>query len=493
MNCPHTLAAAALMALIAPMAVEAQERVCDFSSRGRTEQVDRGGTQLILLYDPFEVICTDGAVLRANSGTLNRALGEMNLVGNVFFEDEAQTLSSNNAIYNSGLGRLYATGDVVFRDRVEGSTLTGPELEYYRALPERPEAQVLARQRPHLTLQPRDTDPEGEPLEVDADQVMIMGQDRLDATGDVVITRPDMRATAAQADYDAITGGLDLRGDAAIVSEDYRLAGEVVKARLVEGAIEHVHARTNASLAGDRLSVTAPDLQLFFAEELLQRAVARGDRPAAPDSAGPDRSGEARQRAVAFSGSFRLESDSLEAMIPGQQLEQIVAIGNARGETIDTLTATFAATPGDQGAPIPAKRAAPLLGSDWISGDTIIGFFALADSVPEDSVAADIVVADTVANDTAGAAPAGEPETVLKRVLAKGSAQSLYRLAPAEDATDDRRGANFLVGDIIDLTFEEGELALADVTGLKRGLHLDPVPAAEPAPDPDATGAANDR
>jgi hypothetical protein len=66
-------------------------------------------------------------------------------------------------------------------------------------------------------------------------------------------------------------------------------------------------------------------------------------------------------------------------------------------------------------------------------------------------------------------------EVQLERVVAQGSAQSLYRVRNEREPEDERPGLNYLVGETIELSFREGELTVADVRGLKRGLFLDPV------------------
>src|SRR5690606_20647045 len=148
----------------------------------------------------------------------------------VHFEDSDRALTADEATYYRSVGRLWARGNVVFVNRVEGSTLRGPELEYYRQTDERPLAQVLATRRPELTIEPDEQDPEGEPLVVVADRLLILGDDDLSAFDSVVITRTDMRATSAEARYNSTTEDLELRGDAVIVSDDYTLAGEVIQA-----------------------------------------------------------------------------------------------------------------------------------------------------------------------------------------------------------------------------------------------------------------------
>ncbi len=455
-----------LLALLSGTAASASAQAdsCDLVESQEMQRDQFSG--VLIMSGPFLVRCEGGAELRARSGTLNEFSRELVLDGDVFFQDPEQTLTADHATYTSTIGRLYATGNVVFTDRVEGSTIRGPELEYFRAMEGRPEATVNAGQRPHLTLRPKDQGEDAEPLELDADRVSILGQSDLSAFGNVVIERPNLNATAAEARYDADTDGLELRGGARILSERFSLGGEVIQAVLADGALEHVQARTRASLQGDELTVEAPELQMFFANELLQRAVARG---AAEDSVRP----------VAVARSFRLEADSIDALTPGQKLDRVIAIGAARGEAIDTTGADSAAVPAEAGGlavadssaaladsvarPDPTALAAlALVDRDWIRGDTLIGYFEAPNSAA--------LAADTAAADTAVA---------LKRIVAQGSAQSLYRVQPqdtaAAGAQRQRRGVNYLAGESIELTFAAGELDVAQVTGLRRGVYLDPA------------------
>jgi lipopolysaccharide export system protein LptA len=487
-------------------AAQQQDRTCDIARSGRIDNRD----EIATFFDPFAFQCTDGTVLSANEGTLNKITREIHLIGNVYYKDPTRTLTARDAVYNNGTGRLYATGNVVFTDETQGMTMRGPEMEYYKVmLPSRPQPQVNAAQRPHLTLRPKPkpgalVTQDEPPLEIDGDRMALVGENDLSMFGNVVIERPDLRATAGEARYDGATEGLELRENAAIHNPDYTLRGEVIQARMPGGELEHVESHTHSFLEGKDLTVTSAELQMFFEGGELQRTVARGD-------------GEDVERPLAVSKSFRLQADSLDALMPARQLQQVVAIGNARGESVDTTRAdsavalaaaapdsvarpdSAAAAPDsvarpDSAAAAPASALA-LLESDWIVGDTITGFFALAP--------------DTTQNDTAGVVtPATKPDstTVLKRILARGSALSLYRIdqkkpAAAADTTEararapERKGINFLSGSEIELTFEGGQLMIADVRGLEKGLYLDPnqtlgarpaaTPPAEPAPDPE--------
>jgi hypothetical protein len=138
----------------------------------------------------------------------------------------------------------------------------------------------------------------------------------------------------------------------------------------------------------------------------------------------------------------------------------VIAVGAARGETIDT---TRAPRPSRRpGRPPPARRrTVAILEHDWIRGDTVIGYFAPRPPVEPE----------------AGTEPADTAVT-LQRLVARGAAQSLYRIA-REGTEPGPRGpwVNYLSGSVIELTFADGELDVASVEGLRRGLYLEPVAA----------------
>ena len=68
---------------------------------------------------------------------------------------------------------------------------------------------------------------------------------------------------------------------------------------------------------------------------------------------------------------------------------------------------------------------------------------------------------------------------VLERLVAVGAARSLYHVAPEEDAAPGTLpGLNFLSAAHIELIFRDGQVQVANVEGLRRGLYLDPQPPA---------------
>jgi hypothetical protein len=441
---------------------------------------------------------------------------------------------------------------VVFTDRVEGTTLSGPELEYYRVMEGRPEALVNAMGRPRLTLRrqaaaggdtaaARPSESGGAPLAIDANRMTIEGRNDLTAFGNVVIEDANIRAVADEAEQRGTAETLELRGGAEIHSREYSLTGAVIFATVPGGTIRDVEARGDARLLGADLNVRAPRLDLVFENDLLQRSIASSDEALAPGI-----------QPLATSATFRLQADSIDATLPGQRLEMVVAIGNARGETIDTTSAAAdsaaadglppedadplqvaadtageadtlaeAAAAGDDGPPrvaamfergdsVTTASAVELVENDWITGDTITGYFSsrvasVADSVAEAAEDADGVDEPEADQPDLALEPAAGSDTtvVMERLVAVGAARSLYHVAPEEGSPPGtRRGINFLSAAHIELQFVDGQVQVADVTGLRRGLYLEPLAvAATPleggvAPlegdgddAPDATGA----
>jgi len=520
----------ALIALhLAAARGQAQANVCDLVSQAGTYTVvGAEGSRVVNAQGPLLVRCRNGEELRADSAVLYQAQNEVYLYRRVDYQDPGKSLTSDNAIYNSATGRLYATGNVVFTDKNQGSTLRGPELEYFRAMQGRPQSQATARQRPHVTVRPRSsgTTSRRTPMEIDADLVTSVGDRYMTATGNVVINDNGTRSTAEEAYYDQVADHVELRRQAHVNNDKYQLSGDFITSDLKNGSISKVLAQNNARLVSERLTVTGPQLQLFFERDLLQRMVSGRvpgsalttppPAPAAPPSGGaagngaPPRPGAAdsaaaaaapalppEQRSIALAKGFRLEADSIEAITPEQVVRQVNAVGKARGESWDTLGAVrvlhdtgSAAVKPDTATRVLTQAPDALDQKDVLTADTIIAYFR-RDSAGVDSARGPRLAGRpaTAPRDTGRAAQGDTARTEIERLLAIGDAHSIYRTRPdsTKPANEQRPGINYLVGDRIDLRFKAGEVDVARVHGLKQGLYLDPQTDSTAT---DSTGAA---
>ncbi|WP_420125503.1 LptA/OstA family protein [Longimicrobium sp.] len=452
----------------------AAQNVCNLIYQtGTWVSVGAESQRVINASGPLLVRCNNGEELRADSAVIYEAINEVHLFRRVDYQDPTRALTSDYATYNGGTGRLWATGSVVFTDKNRGSTLRGPNLEYYRAGATRPDAQAIATERPHLTVAPRQGS-RGKPMEIDADRITTVGEKFMTAEGRVVIEGEEMDAWAQEAYYDADQERMELRREARAKGESYELTGDFIQSDLTEGSVDEVLSRGNARLVESRLRVTGPQLRLFFARDSLQRLVSGQLPGTANDSAA------VKGRSVALARGFRMEADSLEALTPGQRIRQVIAVGMAEGQSWDT---TRVAGPDLSDPAAPDTVPTQALGEqDLIFADTITGFFK------EDTVAPGAArPASTPADSANGAepvppraAPADSAEAELERMLATGNARSLYRMTPSrEEAADTtlKRGINYVIADTIDLSFAEGEVNIATVRGLKRGVYLDPIKA----------------
>ncbi len=490
LGCPVSLrriVPLALAALASLVSTDARaQNVCNLIYQtGTWISVGAEGQRVINAGGPLYIQCSNGEELRADSAVVYEAINEFHLFRRVDYQDPGRSLTSDYATYNGNTGRLWATGSVVFTDKNRGSTLRGPNLEYFRAAPGRPDAQAIATERPHLTVVPR-SGRGRDPMEVDADRITTVGENHVNAEGNVVIEGKDMDAWGQTAYYDATQERMELRTNARAKGERYDLTGDFIEADLAEGSLERVLSRGNARLTEERMRVTGPQLQLFFARDSLQRLVSS-------HSATADGAGGGTGRSVALARGFRMEADSLEALTPGQRIRQVIAIGTAQGQAWDTLRAA-GPNPADTAAAAPDTVAGLALGErDLIFADTITGFFA-ADSAGGAPAGTAPAAGDTARADSTPAAapasglvrppPAARPDSAnaeLERMLAVGSARSLYRLRPSREEQqrnpNGKIGINYVIADTIDLAFAEGEVDIATVRGLKRGVYLDPLPA----------------
>jgi len=235
-------------------------------------------------------------------------------------------------------------------------------------------------------------------------------------------------------------------------------------------------------LEGKDLRLLAPIVTLFFTEGRMERLVAvrdlvddsvfaeldeeglrrelllRGEPPLAVREMGLE---EFPRRPYALAQDFILEGDSLEVRAPGEVLEEVKAMGAARGESSGVDSLTTEDTP-------------PIITRDWLEGDTIVAYFSEAgDSLPggeeEDPIPVPVV---TEPDSTAG-------EYQLQRLLAQGNARSMYRMAASDSIVAEEPGQfaiHYVVGDEITVLLNpEGEAEKMEVVGQTRGIHLEPL------------------
>jgi lipopolysaccharide export system protein LptA len=335
------------------------------------------------------------------------------------------------------------------------------------------------------------------PYIVDADRLVLRGGSDFLATGSVDITRDSLRAFADTAQYEQEAGRLALNGRAWVRSSGYDLSGKTVNIAVPGGQITQVRAVHDANLTGNQLTMNAPVITVFMTDGQMDRLVATplprqqadsaeqspaaGLRPGLlgvlSDSAasapaagkGPQPSRDAVRRPdvlhvlagsagrtptvpdsadlarpVAFSAKFHITADSLDVRAPAQVLDKMYAVGNALGKS-------------SAGDSLDVPSLSEVARKDWIAGDTVIASFVKVEpkaDQPHDSVHYD-----------------------LDRLVARGNASSLYRMAPSDSAFRpgiDPPAVHYVRGTDITIVLDSGQVDHMEVVD-PRGWHLEPL------------------
>jgi len=450
----------------------------------------QGTTRSFNLSTPYQVdhiphpvfACEGGLRISADSAVFMHSTRQVSLYRNVVYADTTRSLRADRAQYNSAQRHLAAEGNVVLRDLASGSRIESPTLDYFETMEGRPQATVeIYSGRPRTSVV-REVVEEGvlrnDTTVIDADALTIIGEDAFHYRGNVVILGDDLHATSGFADF--LQGGnrVELRNNARVTAEDVVLTGDTIVALQDPdaGELREVDARGNAVLDSEEIDVRAPAIRTFFEAGAVDRLVARG-RGGAP--------GAAIEQAYAFSEQFNLNADSIDALLPAQRVEEVIAVGNAYGERLaeddSTRIQIAPATPQD-------SALARLLTHDWVRGDTIRAYFADAAAVDSTGAAAGVAVLDAerpaLVPDPVAAPPviAGEPvaaaadstERVLERIIALGAPARAANRMVNDDRPDDPAGISYITAQRITVEIRNGAVDTVEAEGDVKGVYLQP-------------------
>lgn len=398
------------------------------------------------------------ATMEADSAVKYDLAARVELIGNVRYRDTIRTLRSRLLTYFEREDRVVARDSVRLTRIADGSTLTGPRVEFLRAVSGIDE-RTIATGRPHMTLYPAADDP-GPPFEVDSDDAVFAGEEEARAVGDVVIVRPDLRAEADSALFRSEEGVGVLRGSPRVEAEGIVLRGDTIRFRSEEGELRDVTTTGRGRAIGESFDVEAERIDVRVRAERVELVWAHG----------PGRS-------VATSGDHRLYGDSLRFALAEGRIDTIISVGEAAAVRVtDGETArpdTVGAPAGDPGetadsaaigtrdtVPIPASDTAIAATRDTVGMLVTDTMAAVADAarVPGRDAAAATAEAprDSAASpDSAGrpaeggsdagpAAPEPRPTLTLEADASWVTGDTLYAIfekAPADSAAADSAAA----------------------------------------------------
>lgn len=370
--------------------------------------------------------------------------GFLVLIGRVNYSDPDKTLTAQRVEHYSREGRVVAQGNVLLTDKKSGTVLRAPQgLEYFKARDTTPERINVNAGRPHLTLIQAREGGVTDTTDVDADRMNIVGEQLFRGTGNVVIKRGRLQTTSNEAELVDRGARIALWRVARIVGEDYTLDADSIYGETEADLFRELRAFRRARLDGRDVDINAWRLRILFDSGAVNRLIALGMDPAggAVDSI----------RANVLTPDFNLTADSIDALSPKQQLQQVIAVGRALGtRQSDTI---------DQALP-------ELIRNDWLRGDTVIAFFTEA----PDSIKARRAQSDS------------SFDRVLERLIAAGAEQpasAMYRLREESDTTRQVQ-VNYITAMRITAIFKDGAVHDVDAEDQVTGVYLQPIRRSEP-------------
>lgn len=351
-------------------------------------------------------------------------------IGQVKYEDSLTTQTAHRGTFFRDGDRWEARGDVHTQSKRDGSTIDGPSLDYFRAVPgARDTVELYAIARPTITSYTADsTGARGEPYVIVADRVRMKGTDRTWAAGKVNVDRSDFLARSdslfldSGAGHEGVLVGTPLMKG--LGRDSFQLTGRRIHLDLERREITYVKALGDGHAVSAQLDLVADTIGLDLDGRKLVQTVAWGDsiRPHGQTS------------------DYEIRGDSVAFDTPDQQLREVRSFRRAWvGGKVDTRT---------------KER-------DWMSGDSVVASFVTSDS-------------------------AGVPRTTLGQLEARGSARSYYRLANKR-TPQGLPSIDYTRGDRITVLMKTGALRGVDqvrIHGNVDGVHIEPAP-----PVPDTTKA----
>lgn len=354
------------------------------------------------------------------------------LIGAVHYAEPRVTVDSRRMNYFRLEERLVALGDV---NAVlpTGTTMRGPQAEYFRQTASRPRTRMVATGRPRISLAQHDSAGRAaEPVLLVAERVLLEGDSLVYAGGQVEITRTDIEARGDSAFLDGSREFARLMRQPSISGRSerpFKLSGALIDLYSKQRLLQRVIASTQARAESEDMTLSSDTIDLRVSGNRLQHAYAWGAKRARVISPGND-----------------IVADSLDIVMPDQRIREVRALRKA-----------FAQSQPDSTRIRTKER-------DWLRGDTVVARF---DSVP---------AADT----------SRRPR--VREVVARGTASSYYHIA-AQNGDRAKPGINYVRGSMITVAFRQQQVHTVTVTERAAGVYLEPATdtaATRPAAAPNA-------
>ena len=360
--------------------------------------------------------------IKADSAEYYQQNGFIYLFGNVLYEEKGEfKVTSNHATYFTRDGKLYADGNVVATQLKSGSTFNGPNIEYFRVMPNiRTQSRLFAPNSPILFMHEKDsTGKDLPPVKLQASTMVDNGDSLLFAWGNVSIVRTDITGKSDSSSFDKVSGKARLIRSASIASvskdQPFTLSSDTIDLFSKDQVLQRVFALHSARAKQGDINMSAERLDIRLTDKKIDRAYAFG-----------------KGRAKVDTPNENLEADSMDIRLPGQRIQELRAHGAAVGLIKPDSTKIRS-----------EER-------DELHGDTVIATF---DSVK-------------VAGDTVW-------KSEVKKVLAGGHATSKVQVA-SRAGPKSPPSLSYIRGKHLVVNFDSGQVKDIAVDSSASGVYLEP-------------------
>lgn len=415
------------LVLLLPASLAAQERTCQFQvvrvGRTGTTQQDASGTNYFA-GGGVELTCAGTKVRMISDSVASYGGRIVQFIGAVNYEDSTITMTADRGTYYKQGERWEARGRVVTTNKANGSTITGPALDYFRAVKGvRDTVEMYTIGRP--TVRSVTIDSTGQPSEpyiIVADRIRMKGNDRTWAGGKVTIDRSDFnaRGDSVALDMGTAAGKGVLIGKPVMKGlgrDSFELRGRRIELTLENRQVTYVTAFREGHAISNQVDLVADTIGLDIEARSLIQTLAWGD--------------SIKPRALTT--DYVIQGDSVAFDTPQRLLKEVRSFGKGWvGGKQDS-------TSGDR---------------DWMSGDTVTASFVQTDS-------------------------AGTTRTTLGQLQATGTARSFYRVSDTKKLAG-LPSINYSRGDRITVHMKTGAergVDRVDLRGNVDGIHLEALPA----------------
>ncbi|MSR23325.1 MAG: hypothetical protein EXR92_07275 [Gemmatimonadetes bacterium] len=484
---------------------------CEIISARTFQRTVLPGSQSIVWMGTPNLLCADGASVRADSAISYSESGRNQLMGNVVFRDATRELRATEADHYTVQGQLFARGNVVFKDLGTGREIRGDTLTLLEAGDSRPVDQLTVRGRPASALLPREDSTAGpspggagtsgpgvSPYRITARVLRFEGDRFLWGDADVEVERDSLLITSDSLAFDREAGTLVFTGGARMEEEGAVFEGERMDVRLQDDVVDGIEIRGDGRLVNEDIELVAPWISITIEDEKIQQILATGEEGSSRD---------AQPTPHLVSQQFFIVGDSLDIQSPNEVLDRVNAVGRAWGQTF---------AEGDPLPPLdmrPSQRLAegPISGrvltSDWIEADEIEVLFGTVGGGGLGAARAGEAVPDSLASTAiAGTGTDQRGEYFVTQLTGNRSARTLYRTPPEEEGDVPVNSAlaaaaqaespqvdrehwplSYILADWIAVYLSEiGEVQKIEAGGSVLGLQLDPETGTAATPPEDS-------